>query len=250
MRDDFKARLKQRQVLAGTLITLGSTEVAEIIASTGFDWVWIDMEHAPIDLARAQALIQTVGDRCATLVRAPWNDAVWIKRILDLGCDGVIVPQIKSAAEARDVVQACKYPPDGVRSVGIARAQGYGASLADYLRSANDRLTVVLQIEHIDAVDRLDEILNVPGVDAVFVGPLDLSGSLGQLGNVEHPDVQAAVASIKAVCLARGTPMGVFAIDGESARAQSGAGFTLLAIGVDVMYLYKAAKLALSALQR
>src|SRR6185436_18022707 len=96
----------------------------------------------------------------------------------------VIVPQIRSAAEALRAVQACKYPPDGVRSVGIARAQGYGASLVDYLRSANDRLTVVLQIEHIDAVDRLDEILDVPGVDAVFVGPVDLSGSLGHLGNV------------------------------------------------------------------
>lgn len=250
MKNDFKTRLSQGQVLAGTLITLGSTEVVEIIASTGFDWVWLDMEHGPIDLAQAQALIQTVGERCATLVRAPWNDAIWIKRILDLGCDGIIVPQIKSAAEARDAVQACKYPPDGIRSVGIARAQGYGATLSDYLRTANDRLTVVLQIEHIDAVGRLDEILSVPGVDAVFVGPLDLSGSMGHLGNVGHPDVQEAIATVRRACLARGKPIGVFAIDGESARAQIAVGCTLIAIGVDVMYIHRAAKQALGALQR
>jgi 2-dehydro-3-deoxyglucarate aldolase/4-hydroxy-2-oxoheptanedioate aldolase len=250
MRDDFKVKLKQRQVLVGTLITLGSTEVAEILASIGFDWLWIDMEHAPLDLARAQELIQAVGDRCATLVRVPWNDTVWIKRVLDLGCDGIVVPQIKSAAEARDAVRACRYPPDGVRSVGVARAQGYGARLADYLRSANDRLSVVLQIEHVDALDRIHEILDVPGVDAVFVGPLDLSASLGHLGDVGHADVQAAIAVIKGACSARGTPMGVFAIDARSAMAQVGDGSTLIAMGTDTMYLHGGAKAAIEALQR
>jgi 2-keto-3-deoxy-L-rhamnonate aldolase RhmA len=250
MRDDFKARLKQRQVLVGTLVTLGSTEVTDIFASVGFDWIWIDMEHAPLEVARVQELIQAVGDRCATLVRVPWNDAVWIKRVLDLGCDGIVVPQIKSATEARDAVRACRYPPDGVRSVGIARAQGYGARLTDYLRSANDRVSVVLQIEHIDAVNKIHDILDVPGVDAVFVGPLDLSGSLGHLGDVGHADVQAAIASIKVACSTRGTPMGMFAIDAKSAKVHIADGCTLVAIGTDTIYLHGAAKETLGALQR
>jgi 2-dehydro-3-deoxyglucarate aldolase/4-hydroxy-2-oxoheptanedioate aldolase len=148
---DFKTRLKQREVLLGPLVTLGSTEVAEILSKVGFDWLWIEMEHAPTGLARVQEMIQATGGRVPCLVRAPWNDGVWIKRILDTGCDGIVIPQIRSAAEAREAIRNCKYPPIGTRSVGIARAQGYGMTLQDYIENADERLITVLQTEHIDA---------------------------------------------------------------------------------------------------
>jgi 2-dehydro-3-deoxyglucarate aldolase len=109
------------------------------------------MEHAPTGLARVQEMIQATGGRVPCLVRAPWNDGVWIKRILDTGCDGIVIPQIRSAAEAREAIRNCKYPPIGTRSVGIARAQGYGMTLQDYIENADERLITVLQTEHIDA---------------------------------------------------------------------------------------------------
>jgi 2-dehydro-3-deoxyglucarate aldolase/4-hydroxy-2-oxoheptanedioate aldolase len=127
MTHDFKTRLKKREILLGPLVTLSSTEVAEILSRVGFDWLWIEMEHAPTGLARIQELIQATGGRIPCLVRVPWNDDVWIKQILDTGCDGIVIPQIRNSSEARAAVRACKYPPVGIRSVGIARAQGYGS---------------------------------------------------------------------------------------------------------------------------
>src|SRR5262245_20805773 len=120
---DFRTRVRRRDVLVAPLLTLGSPEVAEIFTLLGFDWVWIAPEHTPLSLEGAQQLVQAVSGRAGTIIRVPWNDPVHIKRTLDLGCDGVIVPQVKTAAEARQAVAAAKYPPTGIRSVGIARAQ-------------------------------------------------------------------------------------------------------------------------------
>lgn len=246
---DFKTRLKQREVLLGPLVTLGSTEVAEILSKVGFDWLWIEMEHAPSGLARVQEMIQATGGRVPCLVRAPWNDGVWIKRILDTGCDGIVIPQIRSAAEAREAIRNCKYPPIGTRSVGIARAQGYGMTLQDYIENANERLITVLQTEHIDAANNIESILDVPGFDAVLIGPYDLSASIGIKGQVSHPDVQQAIGKIKAACLDKDIPIGIFAVDAEAAKMQIDSGCTLIALGVDTMYLWKSAKQTLSELR-
>jgi 2-keto-3-deoxy-L-rhamnonate aldolase RhmA len=245
MAHDFKTRLKQRDVLLGPLVTLGSTEVAEIFSKVGFDWLWIEMEHAPTGLARIQELIQATGGRIPCLVRAPWNDDVWIKRILDTGCDGIVIPQIRNPDEARAAIRACKYPPVGIRSVGIARVQGYGMSLQDYIEHANERLVTVLQTEHIDAANNIESILDVPGFDAVLIGPYDLSASMGLPGQINHPDVQRAVGKIKAACSNRGMPIGVFAVDVDAAKSQIETGCTLIALSVDTMYLWKAAKQAI-----
>jgi 2-keto-3-deoxy-L-rhamnonate aldolase RhmA len=245
MAHDFKTRLKQHEVLLGPLVTLGSTEVAEILSKVGFDWLWIEMEHAPTGLARIQELIQAAGGRIPCLVRAPWNDDVWIKRILDTGCDGIVIPQIRNPGEARAAIRACKYPPVGTRSVGIARAQGYGMSLQDYIEHANGRLVTVLQTEHIDAANNIESILDVPGFDAVLIGPYDLSASMGFPGQINVLDVQQAIGKIKAACSDRGMPIGVFAVDAEAAKIQIATGCTLIALSVDTMYLWKAAKQAI-----
>lgn len=250
MANPFKTDLKNRKLLVGPLLTIPSTEIAEMMAHVGFDWVWLEMEHSPISLAQAQQMIQAIAGRCACLVRAPWNDTVWIKRILDLGCDGVIIPQIKSAAEAADAVRACRYPPEGVRSVGIARAQRYGMGLQTYVDQANHSLTVVVQIEHADAVNCIDEILGVDGIDAILIGPYDLSASMGLVGQVTHPVVQATVEKVRAACRQSGMPIGVFAADVHAAVRQMEQGCSLIALSTDALFLATAAQQGLDTLRQ
>jgi 2-keto-3-deoxy-L-rhamnonate aldolase RhmA len=239
---NFKQRLNQQETLVGPVITLPCAETAEALSKLGFDWFWIDMEHGPLSLEKVQSIMQATGGRCASLVRVPWNDSVWIKRVLDTGCDGIILPQIKTAQEVRDALEACLYPPQGSRSVGIGRAQNYGMTLQEYFKTANDNIVIVLQIEHIEAVNNIGSILNVPGFDAVLVGPFDLSGSMGLTGEINHPDVQQAINSVKEACLQKGVPVGIFAADSKGALTAKEAGYSLIGAGIDSMYLWKSAK--------
>jgi 2-dehydro-3-deoxyglucarate aldolase/4-hydroxy-2-oxoheptanedioate aldolase len=245
MANNFKTRLKNRETLIGSLVTLASTDVAEIMSLAGFDYLWIDTEHAPIDFVHTQMMIQAVGGRCPCLVRIPENKEVWIKKALDTGCNGIVVPQVKSATEAREAIECCLYPPAGKRSVGISRAHGYGMSFQDYVSAVNEELTIVLQVEHIQGVQNIKSIVDVPGIDAIFVGPFDLSGSLGLLGQITHPQVEAAIAEIKRHCEEASVPAGIFAVDAQSARNFIQKGFNLIALGMDSAYLWKSAKAAL-----
>ena len=238
----FKQKLQNQEPLFGTVVTLPSTSTAEILSKLGFQWLWIDMEHAPLSLEKTQDIMQAVGKRCACLVRAPWNDEVWIKRILDTGCDGIILPQIKTAQQAKDVVNACKYSPDGNRSVGISRAQNYGMNLQEFFQTANDKITIVLQIEHIDAVKNIEEIIDVPGFDAILIGPFDLSGSMGLTGQVNHPEVQEAVKTVKDMCIKKNIPVGIFVGNADGAIEARKNNFSLIGVGIDSMYLWKSAK--------
>ncbi len=181
------------------------------------DWLWIDLEHGNLDFRDAQTLVQSIGNRCAALVRVPSQDEVWLKKVLDIGIDGVIVPQVKTAEEAQRIVNLCLYPPEGIRGVGIARAQGYGITFQEYVQQANERTAIVLQIEHIDAVKNIDEILAVKGVDAILIGPYDLSGSLDKLGEVQHPEVVDTIQSILAACTQHNIPAGIFCATPEQA---------------------------------
>ncbi|HVK07229.1 MAG TPA: aldolase/citrate lyase family protein [Gemmataceae bacterium] len=248
--NDFRSRVRRRDVLVGPIVTLASPEVSELFALAGFDWVWLDLEHAPLSLAAVRQHLQAVAGRAGTVVRVPWNDEVHIKQVLDLGCDGVIVPQVKTADEARRAVAAAKYPPAGVRSVGISRAHQYGLAHREYVQTANDRVTVMLQIEHVDALPHVADILAVPGVDAIVVGPYDLSASLGRPGQFAHPDVAAAIGEMAAACTARGTPWGAFAPDAASAKAHLARGATVIALGMDTILLATAARAALDEVRR
>lgn len=233
----------------GTLITLDCTETIEALVLCGFDWLFIDLEHSALSLGAAQRLISVVNRRACTLVRVPENAPAWIKRVLDLGCDGIIVPQVNSAAEAMAAVDAAKYPPAGHRSVGIGRAHDYGLNFAGYVNSANADIAVIVQIEHIDAVTHADEILAVEGVDGVQLGPFDLSGSMNLLGQVSDPRVQEQLRLARAACKAHGKPFGSFTLTTESALAEVDAGAAFVAIGTDVLFMARAAQQTLNTLR-
>jgi len=237
----LKARLARGDVLFGTVVTVPCPTNVEAMVVAGVDWLWLDMEHSPIGLESVQTLMAvTNGSQVVNLVRVQLNDPVQIKRVLDLGPQGVIVPMVNSAAEAAAAVQACLYPPDGIRGVGLARAHGYGATLADYLGRANDEIAVVVQIEHIDAVRAIEDIAATPGVAAALIGPYDLSGSMGLLGQVDHPDVQAAVDRVLSACRRAAMPVGMFVGTKEQAAARAAEGVQLIAINVDANMLRQA----------
>ncbi|MBD2772890.1 HpcH/HpaI aldolase family protein [Iningainema tapete] len=239
---NFKQRLNQLETLIGVVITLPCSETAEALSKLEFDWFWIDMEHGVLSLETVQLIMQATGDRCANLVRVPGNDSIWIKRVLDTGCDGIIVPHVMTPEEVKYALDACLYPPQGSRSVGSGRAQNYGMSSQEYLKTANEKIVVVLQIEHIDAVKNIESIIDVPGFDAIIVGPFDLSASMGLIGQVNHPDVQKAIGSVQEACLHKKIPIGIFTADTQNALSAKKAGFSLIGVGVDTMYLWRAAK--------
>jgi 2-dehydro-3-deoxyglucarate aldolase len=177
MNDSLKKKLRKNVVTVGSWITIGHAAIAEIMAKIGFDWLVIDMEHSAITLHEAQQLIQVI-DLCGVtpLVRVGENNPYLIKRVMDAGSYGVMVPMVNTKEDAIKAVNAVKYPPVGTRGVGLARAQGYGMDFERYNNRLNRDSVVIVQIEHIKAVENLDDILSVDGVDAFFVGPYDLSG--------------------------------------------------------------------------
>src|SRR5690606_5677676 len=193
---DFRARLRRREKLLGTLLTLPDPAVAEIVAGAGFDWLFLDAEHGALETRELRAILQAVDHRVPCVVRVAAAAEAPIKKALDLGAAGVIVPQVQSAAQAAEVVRYARYSPDGARGVGLARAHGYGFSFADDVATANERTAVIVQVEHAKAVADIEGIVRVPGVDAVLLGPYDLSASLGKMGRVDDPEVVAAIARV------------------------------------------------------
>ena len=245
MSANFKTRLRDKETLIGSLVTLGSADVAEVMSLVGFDYLWIDIEHTPMGFTQAQRMIQAVGGRCPCIVRVPENREVWIKKALDTGCDGIMIPQVKTEQEARSAVRWSLYPPQGERSVGISRAQGYGMSFGEYVSQANEELVIVVQVEHIEGVRNSGAIAKVPGIDAILIGPYDLSGSLGMPGETEHVEVKKAIEEVKKQCELAGVPIGIFTAEGESAQRYAAEGYSLIALGLDTFFLWGAAKKAL-----
>ncbi len=242
MDQSFRTRLKNRDLLIGTLVTLPAPEIAEILALAGFDWLFVDLEHSALEPYHAQVIQQAVAERAACILRVPLNDEIWIKKALDTGAAGIMVPQVNRAEDAMRAVRYAKYPPQGTRSVGLSRAQGYGAGLQAYLERANAETAVIIQVEHIESVKNLAAILEVEGLDAVLVGPYDLSASMGLIGQVEHSEVQAAIEKVRQACLARAMPLGIFAGAAERAKAYIQAGYSLIAASGDNMMLTQSAR--------
>jgi 2-keto-3-deoxy-L-rhamnonate aldolase RhmA len=223
------------------MISLPSLEVVEIMTSAGFDWLFIDAEHAQLDDLMVQRMLQTAGPRISCLVRLADKGEVHIKKALDAGAAGVIAPMVNSASQAAEVVQWAKYPPLGKRGVGLGRAQGYGMQFTEYVRQANQQIVVVVQIEHIQAVENISDIVQVGGIDAVMLGPFDLSSSMGLVGQVAHPEVVAAIDQVTQVCQAAGMPLGIFGVSAEAVQPYIGRGYTLIVVGADGMLLGHAA---------
>jgi 2-dehydro-3-deoxyglucarate aldolase/4-hydroxy-2-oxoheptanedioate aldolase len=233
LKSNFRKSLLDGDVLLGSLITIASAEVAEIMAAVGFDWLFIDIEHSPFNSYGAQKIMQAAGPGCPCMVRVPASDEVWIKKALDSGASGIIAPQINTAAEAEAVVRMCKYPPDGTRGVGIGRAHQYGLGFNEYMKQANNEIAVVLQAETIQALKNISEIVQVSGIDAIFVGPYDLSASLGKMGQLTDPEVQQAIETITLACQTAGVRLGIFAATAKEIKPYLEQNYTLLAIGTD-----------------
>jgi 2-dehydro-3-deoxyglucarate aldolase len=208
----FRERLRNHEKLLGTMVTLPCAETAELLASFGFDWLFVDGEHGPLETGELTRILQAVNERAACIVRVPVAAEVPIKRALDLGAHGIIVPQVNTAEQAADVVRWARYPPEGARGVGLARAHGYGQRFAEYLESANREVAVVVQAEHAQAVANIESIVRVPGVDAVLLGPYDLSASLGKMGRVNDPEVVAAIGRVTGACRDARMPLGFFGV--------------------------------------
>lgn len=228
------------QATIGSWITIPNTAVAEIMAWSGFDWLVVDMEHSPIVLSQAQELIRVI-HLCGlpSLVRVGENNANLLKRVMDAGASGVIVPMVNTAEAARQAVQGVKYDPLGQRGVGLARAQGYGMVFDAYRQWVANESVVIVQIEHIEAVENLSDILAVEGVDGFLVGPYDLSSSLGLPGQFEHPKVQDALYEISKVINSGSKPAGFHVVqpNSEDAVSKLKEGYSFLAFGVDFLYL-------------
>ncbi len=224
----------------GSWITLGHPAVAEIMATAGFDWLVVDLEHSAINIGQAEELIRTIDLKgTPALVRLSSNNAEQIKRVMDSGAQGVIVPMVKSPAEALAAVEATKYPPVGTRSVGLARAQGYGTRFSEYFQWQQENSAVIVQIEHILAVSNLEDILSVEGVDGYIVGPYDLSGSLGDPGNFGSEEFLSAMDEIRRVSKRLDVPGGVHIVepDPESLRNCVNEGNKFIAYSVDTRIL-------------
>jgi len=253
MREDnartFKKRLKNGDRLIGILLSLPSPENAEICAESGFDWLFLDMEHGLLDYRAVQRMVQAAAGRCACIVRVPTNEPIWIAKALDTGADGLIFPHINNAAEAGAAAACARYAPQGTRSIGLARAQGYGLRVAEALERANKEAVLIAQAEHIDAARNIDGILSVDGIDAVFVGPFDLSASLGIPGKTGDPRVREAINRIREACGARRIPSGIFGPNAAAARGAASEGFSLLCVSSDSLLLGGAARALLAEIR-
>ncbi len=239
-RNAFKAGLAQRELQVGLWSSLCSNIVAEIIGDSGFDWILLDTEHSPNELPGLVSQMQALATGTATpIVRPAWNDAVLIKRILDAGAQALLIPFVQNAEEARAAVAATRYPPDGIRGITTSgRAARYGR-VPDYLASAAREICVLVQVETMAAMAELEAIASVPGVDGVFIGPSDLSASMGHIGNSAHAEVQDAMRDAVARLKRLGAPAGILTGNEEEARRYIAWGYTFVAVGSDLGVLAK-----------
>ncbi|KAB1582317.1 MULTISPECIES: 4-hydroxy-2-oxoheptanedioate aldolase [Serratia] len=240
----FKRALQEKRPQIGLWLGLCSSYSAELLAGAGFDWLLIDGEHAPNNVQTVLGQLQAVAPYPSQpVVRPPWNDAVIIKQLLDVGAQTLLIPMIQNAEQARDAVRATRYPPHGVRGVGsaLARASRWNR-VPDYLLQADEQMCVLVQIETREAVKNLDAILQVEGVDGVFIGPADLSADMGFAGNPQHPEVQRTIDDAIARIRAAGKAPGILMANKVLAQRYLEAGALFVAVGVDTTLLARAAE--------
>lgn len=248
----IKKRLQSGQKALACWLHTASPIVAEIMALTGYDGAIIDMEHGPVDYLCATQLMHAMGAaQTSPIIRVPWNDHVEIKRALDAGCEGIMVPEINSAAEAEALVRACLYPPQGKRGAAsvLNRASSYGLENAKYLEDNGKELLIIAQIESRKAIDNLEEIVAVEGIDVLFIGHNDLSGDFGRIGGYENPDFVAALGRAEALIKQSDKFLGGLPRATDPASAMLERGYDLVISASDVLMLRDAAILDLQALR-
>jgi len=243
----FKQALRRQQAQYGFWLGLCSPVTAEVCGQCGYDWLLIDGEHAPNGIQDLYAQLLAIGNTPShPVVRLVEGDTALIKQALDIGAQSLLIPMIESAAEARQMVAATRYPPKGVRGVGtaLARAARWN-SIRDYFHEVENELCLLLQVESVAGLTALDEILAVDGVDGVFIGPADLAASMGHLGNPSHPDVVAAVEDALRRIRAAGRAPGILVTSKALAKRYEAAGALFVALGVDTLALASAARATL-----
>ena len=238
----FKAALARGELQIGLWSSLCSNIVAEIIGDSGFDWILLDTEHSPNELPGLISQMQALATGTATpIVRPAWNDPVLIKRHLDAGAQALLIPFVQNAEEARAAVVATRYPPEGIRGITASgRAAKFGR-VADYLRSAGQEICLLVQVETGEAMAQIDAIASVPGIDGVFIGPADLSASLGHIGNPGHPEVQEVIKGAVDRLTKLGKPAGILTPNDAEARRYIEWGYKFVAVGSDLGIMAKGA---------
>jgi 4-hydroxy-2-oxoheptanedioate aldolase len=248
----LKARLDAGKPAVGLLVSMPSVHLTQVLAAAGFDWLFFDMEHGPIGIESAHAMIAaTSGTPCAPIVRVPWNIPWLAKPALDAGAMGIIFPMIRSAAEAEEAVRAVRYPPTGERGFGPFYASPrFGLTMQTYADPADREILCILLIEHQDAIGDIEAIVRVPGVDACLIAPFDLAMSYGYRDGPDHDEVKAAIARAEAVIRDSPVHLGGLAVTADLANAMIGRGYRLILIGFDTMLLQRAAGEVLNAIDR
>lgn len=249
----LKQKLAGNRLTVGSWVTLAHPAVAEIMARAGFDWLAVDLEHSVITIREAEELIRVIDlHGVPPLVRLTGNNADQIKRVMDAGAHGVIVPMVNSRADAERAVASVYYPPRGRRGVGLARAQGYGSAFADYRIWLEKEAVVIVQIEHIDAVDGLEAILDTHGVDGFIVGLYDLSASMGIPGQFDDPRLVQAIEHVRAMALVKTKPGGLHVVEPvpDQLREHAARGFRFLAYSLDTRMLDTACRHGLAECRR
>lgn len=237
----FKLGLATGRKQIGLWSSLSNPHTAEVLAGAGYDWLLFDTEHAPLDVGGLIDVLRAASAAAHCAVRIPWNDPVLVKRALDIGAQTLFVPFVQSAEEAKKAVQACRYPPHGIRGVaGATRASGFGR-IANYHAQAASEICVIVQVETREAVGALEEIASVPGVDGVFIGPSDLSASYGYLGQPAAEAMQEVLADCAKRLSAVGARSGILAGTQDQALTYFDYGYDFVAAGVDALLLARAA---------
>ena len=243
-KNEFKSRLKSGKTQFGIWASFASEMVTEMLATTDIDWICVDGEHSPNQLTEMRRQLLSI-DHSGTnaMVRVPYGEDWMIKQVLDVGAQTVLVPMVETAAQAEQIVRAMLYPPQGIRGVGSygTRASKFG-TIENYLTTANDQVCLIVQVENMNGIDNLDAILAVDGIDAVFIGPADLSADMGYLGSPEKPEVQAVINAALEKIIASDKAAGILTFNMELVEQQVKMGVDFIAVGMDVALLGNAAR--------
>lgn len=255
MGKSFRQKLLDREVTLGSWLQINNPTAAEVLANVGWDWIAIDIEHTDIDVVSLTALLRGMyGRGVAPIARVSTNDVIEIRRALDVGAQGVLVPFVSTAEGARKAVSAAKYPPWGVRGYSFSRANDWGTRFKEDVQTANDETVVITMIESREGVENINEIVAVEGLDAIFIGPYDLSGSYGIPGQTQDPVLQDACRRVVEACERAGKAVGLLVVHPteDVVRAAIQGGYTLPCLGIDTVFLDEGARatreLALSIL--
>lgn len=247
MHNPVKEKLRRGEVTLGVAVGTPCLDLVEMLSKMPFDWFWFDAEHGPLNTEMLQPMLQVArGGRVTSIVRVPWNDMVHIKKALDIGAEGLIIPWVNNREQAEAAVRAAKYPPQGIRGVGprwVATANEDGA---EYLRTANDAGLIIVQIETREAAENLEAIITTPGVDAFLIGPSDLAASLGHLGDNAHPEVQDTIDHIIERGKKVGVPGGFATAPVAECEKRIKQGFQLITVGSDLGFVSQSARAVLS----